>query len=76
MRFNGHQGQHHKDSVLTHIQRYQVEDDYVPPNPADEPSTGMPGTQEKLAAMTRRVELGQQLWHHEDRTDAEKGRDC
>ena len=47
--YNAHQGRHNKDSVLTHIQHYREDGDYVPPNPADEPSTGMPGTQEKLA---------------------------
>ena len=71
MGYNAHQGQQNKDSVLAHIQRYREDDDYVPPNPADEPSTGMPGTREKLAAIARRVELGQQLWHQEDRADFE-----
>ena len=71
VRRNAHQEEQDPVNVLAYIQRYGGDEDFVPPNPADEPSTGMPGTPDKLATMARRVELGQQLWHEEDRTDFE-----
>ncbi len=71
VRHNAHPGEQNPANVLAYIQRHGGDEDFVPPNPADEPSSGMPGTREKLATMARRVELGQQLWHEEDRTDFE-----
>ena len=71
VRRNAHQVEQNPANVLAYIQRYGGDENFVPPNPADEPSSGMPGTREKLATMARRVELGQQLWHEEDRTDLE-----
>lgn len=47
---------------------FGLDDDETPfdPTPAGEPCEDLPGTPGRIAALARRVELGQELWHPAD----------
>ncbi len=64
------QSQHKVNNVFEAILKYGHDEDFVPVRgdsfvPTDAPA----GSQEKIELLRRRVELGEPLWHEEDRID-------
>ena len=57
-------------NVFEAILKYGHDEDFVPQAGDDFEATNAPaGSEEKIAALRRRVELGLPLWHVEDRKD-------
>jgi hypothetical protein len=57
-------------NVFEAILKYGHDEDFVPRDDDDFTATDAPaGSEDKIEALRRRVELGQPLWHMEDRKD-------
>jgi len=57
-------------NVFEAILKYGHDEDFAPVGDEDFSATVAPaGSKEKIAILRRRVELGQPLWHEEDRCD-------
>jgi len=57
-------------NVFEAILRYGHDEDFAPQHSSDFHPTDAPaGSQEKIEILRRRVELGQPLWHTDDRVD-------
>ena len=58
------------NNVFEAILKYGHDEDFAPNEGEDFSSTAAPaGSQEKIEILRRRVEMGQPLWHQEDRAD-------
>lgn len=57
-------------NVFEAILRYGHDEDFIPQDTPEFHATDAPaGSPEKIEVLRRRVELGQPLWHGEDRVD-------
>jgi hypothetical protein len=57
-------------NVFEAILRYGHDEDFVPQPDTNFSATDAPaGSAEKIEVLRKRVELGQPLWHNEDRVD-------
>ena len=57
-------------NVFEAILRYGHDEDFVPSEANDFNATDAPaGSSDKIEALRKRVQLGQPLWHMEDRED-------
>lgn len=57
-------------NVFEAILKYGHDEDFDPQESSEFEATDAPaGSPEKIEALRRRVELGQPLWHEEDRRD-------
>lgn len=57
-------------NVFEAILRYGHDEDFVPQKTETFSATDAPaGSAEKIEVLRKRVELGQPLWHNEDRVD-------
>ncbi len=64
------QSQHKVNNVFEAILKYGHDEDFVPVRgDSFEPTDAPAGSQEKIELLRRRVELGEPLWHEEDRVD-------
>ena len=61
---------HQVNNVFEAILKYGHDEDFSPIASDDfQPTDAPAGSEEKIEALRRRVELGEPLWHTEDRTD-------
>lgn len=57
-------------NVFEFILRYGHDEDYLPEGGNEFQATDAPaGSEEKIEVLRRRIQLGQPLWHGEDRAD-------
>ena len=61
---------HQVNNVFEAILKYGHDEDFSPVASDDfQPTDAPAGSEEKIEALRRRVELGEPLWHTADRTD-------
>ena len=58
-------------NVFARIRKYGHDEDFIP-SPTIDACDAPPGSPDKLEALALRVQLGQHLWHDEDKRDADQ----
>lgn len=56
-----------KGSVFRYIAKHGCEDFYEPDSDASQACDALPGTPEKIAEISRRLEEGEEIFHEDDR---------